>query len=102
MKTNKLAQLMAGFAVLTLVLSSQLGVTYAEPYENMGSEQVIVNINTADSEELQKVRGIGPSLAERILEYRELNGPFQSAEDLAHVRGIGGAKLQKIKTQIIL
>lgn len=60
----------------------------------------VVNINKAGSEELQTIRGIGPRIAERIIQYRDQNGPFKNPEDLAKVRGVGSAKLQKIKDQI--
>ncbi|MFZ5801838.1 MAG: ComEA family DNA-binding protein [Candidatus Omnitrophota bacterium] len=60
-----------------------------------------VNVNTAGAEELVGIRGIGPAIAERIVQYREEFGPFQSPDDLVNVRGIGGAKLAKIKEQII-
>lgn len=60
----------------------------------------MVSINKAGNEELQLVRGIGPALAERIIQYREEHGPFRKVEDLANVRGIGEAKFQKIKDQI--
>ena len=59
-----------------------------------------VNINKAEVEELQTLRGIGPALAERILQYRQEHGKFEKAEDLSNVRGIGSAKLEKIKSQI--
>ena len=62
----------------------------------------VININVAGFEELQAVRGIGPSLAERIIEYREEHGPFEQPDDLAFVRGIGSAKLEKIKPQIVV
>ena len=60
----------------------------------------IVNINQAGSEELQTVSGIGPAIAERIIQYRQEHGPFKQADELMNVQGIGGAKLQKIKDQI--
>ncbi|MDD5217031.1 MAG: ComEA family DNA-binding protein [Candidatus Omnitrophica bacterium] len=60
----------------------------------------VVNINKAGSEELQTIRGVGPRIAERIIQYRDQNGPFKNPEDLAKVRGVGSAKLQKIKDQI--
>ena len=49
----------------------------------------IVNLNTATSEELEQVKGIGPKLAEKIIEYRKANGPFKRAEDIVNVQGIG-------------
>ena len=61
-----------------------------------------VNVNTASIEELQAVRGIGPALAERIVEHRSANGNFESLDDLLEIRGIGSAKLEKIKSQITL
>ena len=59
-----------------------------------------VNINTATSEELQKLSGIGPSLAERIIEYRESNGRFSTVEDLQNVSGSGKTRFAKIKDKI--
>lgn len=56
-----------------------------------------ISINTADVEELQGVRGIGPALAQSIVDYREENGEFSSTEELSSIRGAGHqAKLQKI------
>jgi competence protein ComEA len=60
----------------------------------------VVNINQAGAEELLAVRGIGPSIAERIIKYRNENGPFKQVEDLGNVRGIGQAKLEKMRSQI--
>jgi comEA protein len=61
-----------------------------------------VNINAAGSEQLQYLPRIGPSMAARILEYRNQNGPFQSKEDLMNVRGIGPKTFQKLKNLITL
>ena len=54
-----------------------------------GNDGVLVNINTASADELTKLKGIGPAMAQRIVEYREENGMFHSSEDLQRVRGIG-------------
>ena len=60
----------------------------------------LVNINTAGAGELEKLPGIGPALAARIIEYREKNGPFRTADDITKVSGIGPAVLAKIRAQI--
>lgn len=57
----------------------------------------LVNINTADAALLETVPGIGPTIANRIIAYREANGPFQKVEDLLKVSGIGPKTLEKIK-----
>lgn len=60
----------------------------------------LVNINTAGAGELDKLPGIGPALAGRIIAYREKNGPFGKVDDIIKVSGIGPALLAKIKAQI--
>jgi len=56
-----------------------------------------VNINTADSTQLQLVPGIGPSTAEKILQMRKSYGAFKSLNDLMAIRGIGPKRLEKMK-----
>ncbi len=56
-----------------------------------------VNINTASAQQLQMLPGVGPSLADRIVEYRKANGDFKSIEQLALVRGIGEKKCEALK-----
>ena len=55
-----------------------------------------IDINAADSALLQTLPGIGPTLAQRIIDYRNANGPFGSVYDLTEVSGIGLAKLESI------
>lgn len=60
-------------------------------------KQGYININTASAEELQKLPGIGPSMAERILAFRKENHGFQSPEDLMSVSGIGEKKFARMQ-----
>ena len=64
--------------------------------------RVLVNINTADAEELETLTGIGPALAQAIVDYRAEHGAFRSAEDLLLVKGIGEAKLEGFRAEITL
>ena len=59
-----------------------------------------ININTADSQELQELNGVGPATAEKIIDYREENGRFASIDDLKDVSGIGDKSFEKIKDKI--
>jgi len=59
-----------------------------------------VNINQADSLTLQTLPGIGPAMAERIIAYRQENGPFTTVEDILNVKGIGPATLEKLRDLI--
>ena len=70
--------------------------------QGQAQPSVMVNVNKATTEELIKVRGIGPVMAKRIIEYRDKNGMFKAIEDLAQVQGIGGNKLQRIKDQVMV
>ena len=56
-----------------------------------------VNINTATSEELQQVPGIGPATAQKILQMRKSYGPFKSVDDLLAIRGLGEKRLDKMR-----
>jgi competence protein ComEA len=59
-----------------------------------------VNINTATKDELIALSGIGPAKAQAIVDYRKLNGPFKSVDDLKNVKGIGAKRLEKLRADI--
>lgn len=59
-----------------------------------------VNINSATSEQLQTVSGIGPSKASKIISYREKNGKFKSVDDLSNISGFGEKTLSSIKDKL--
>lgn len=59
-----------------------------------------VNVNTAGREELTALPGIGETIADRIVAYRQANGAFRSLEDLDNVKGIGSTTLEKLKGKV--
>lgn len=61
-----------------------------------------VNVNTADADDLALLPRVGPALAKRILEYRDANGDFESAEDLMLVRGIGERTFELLEPFVTL
>jgi competence protein ComEA len=73
-------------------------VTEGTPPPPVGDE--LVDINTASAEELDKLPGIGPTIAQRILDYRTQHGPFAAIEDIVNVPGIGDATFAEIKDLI--
>lgn len=54
-----------------------------------------ININTATAEELVTLKNVGPKTAERVIAYRQANGPFTSVEELTNVKGIGDKTIVK-------
>ena len=64
------------------------------PAEN---QPTLLNINTASTKELQTLPSIGPQMAQRIIQYREEHGDFESVDALTEVKGIGEKTLEKVK-----
>jgi competence protein ComEA len=73
-------------------------ISEGTPSSLTGSE--LVDINTASLAELDKLPGIGPTTAQKIIEYREVAGPFTNIEDIVNVSGIGAATFDEIKDLI--
>ena len=61
-----------------------------------------ININTADVNELMKLAGVGRSLAEKIVQYRDTHGPFKTATDLRKVDGVGRSLWEKNRARIVV
>ncbi len=87
-------------------MSSEI-VKSGSTQENSNTEEKLkngekININIATQKELQKLTGIGESIALRIINYRKENGKFNTIEDIKNVSGIGESKFNKIKNDIIV
>jgi competence protein ComEA len=61
-----------------------------------------LDVNTASVEELVQLPGVGPGLAQRIVDYRQQNGPFQTVDDLQNVPGIGPSKFDRLAPYVRL
>ncbi|MBW1836187.1 MAG: helix-hairpin-helix domain-containing protein [Deltaproteobacteria bacterium] len=68
----------------------------------LADDSAKININTASVDELAQLKRIGLKYAERIVEYREKNGPFQRPEEIMLVKGIGTKTWELNKEQIIV
>jgi competence protein ComEA len=60
----------------------------------------VVNLNTATAAQLEALPGIGPKVAQRIVEYRQKNGAFKKVEELMNVKGIGEKSFLKLKPHL--
>ena len=87
--------------VLATVLSLGSAAAFAQdaPKSSAGNAQTL-NLNTATVSQLEALPGIGPSTAERIVEYRQKSGGFKKVEDLMNVQGIGEKSFLKLKPLI--
>jgi competence protein ComEA len=79
---KKTKHILATILLITFVAGAGLVTALAQ-------EQVKVNINKASVDELSTLKRIGPSYAQRIVDYRQKNGPFEKPEDIMKVQGIG-------------
>lgn len=90
--STRRGRLVAAAAVLALVLAAAPAIAGA----------AVVNVNSADAGQLALLPHVGPATAQRIVDYREKNGPFHAAEDLLLVRGIGDRTFDLIKPYVVL
>ena len=75
-------------------------VVYSASLEEVAAEAnepLLVDINTADAEELDELPEVGPSTAQEIVDHRQSNGLFRTVDELEEVSGIGPKTLEKIK-----
>lgn len=70
------------------------------PAPGSGGPAQLVNLNTATLDQLESLPGIGPTLAQRILDHRQAHGPFRSVDDLLNVSGIGEKRLEDLRSKV--
>ena len=85
-------------AIVVLMCTSGVFGTGAQKVDK--TDTALVNINTADEEELAKLDGISDVLAQRIVEYRNENGEFSSVEQIKEVYGIGDGIYKRVKNYV--
>ncbi len=81
-----------------------IGKFNPEDYKNVRDNSISsaekININTANAEDLMKIKGIGQTIAGRIIEYRYQIGRFASVDDLKNVKGVSVALFEKIRSRL--
>ena len=80
--------------IKVLLMSAILGLSTAA--------LAVVDINAANQEELQTLKGIGAKKAADIIAYREAHGGFKNVEELLNVKGVGKATLEKLRSEIVV
>jgi len=86
--------------VLALCLGLALSSVSVMAQKSAAAPTEKININSATSEQLQAIPGIGPATAKAILEYRAKVGKFNKIDEIINVKGIGEKKFQKIKDRL--
>ncbi len=93
-------------AAAPLLLPADMGMTptdsLEQPMKPPTAGALRVNINTATAAELERLPRIGPKTAERIVAFRETNGPFRRVEDLMLIRGIGEKTFEGLRAYVVV
>lgn len=87
-------------AALTVAAPSSASPLQEKSQDAKAAPALVVNLNTAPAEQLERLPGVGPSTAARIIEYRQKNGGFKKIEELMNVRGIGEKAFLKMKSHL--
>jgi len=98
MKKGTIARLLFAALFAGGLMIAAPAVTAAGP--DAKQEAAPVDVNSASVEELMSVPGIGQVVAQRIVEFREKNGPYKSVDDLLKVQGIGEKSLAKLRDHV--
>ena len=92
--------LMAAIAAVALSAPAMSAQSKAPAPKSTATAAAPVNLNTATAEQLATIPGVGPKMAERIIDYRQKNGGFKKIEDLMNVSGVGEKSFLKMKPLI--
>lgn len=99
--TMRLARLALAASLLVLAFAAPLAAAPRGESAEQDKSAGEIDINKATVDELTTVTGIGRVLAERIVEFRDANGPYASVDDLLKVKGIGEKLLEKIRGRLV-
>ena len=98
---NLAEKLMDGQKIYIPKIGEVLGLS-RDVLQNVSTDNKIIRINSATVEQLDKLSGIGPAIAKRIIDYRTKNGGFKNIEELKLVSGIGDKLYEEIKDGVAL
>lgn len=90
----------AFFSKTAVKITENLVTSEALEQDEETKSSEVININTASSEELEKLSGVGKAMAKRIVEYRDTHGGFANKEEIMNVKGIGKKVFETIKNNI--
>jgi competence protein ComEA len=85
--------------LIAIAATAAIQAGFGQPSQAAESKE-LVDINKATATELEQLPGVGPSIALKIVEFREKNGPFQSVDELLKIRGIGEKSLDRFRDLI--
>jgi len=94
--------MMAAIAAIALSAPALSAQSKAPAPKPAATAAAPVNLNTATAEQLATIPGVGPKMAERIIDYRQKNGGFKKVEDLMNVSGVGEKSFLKMKPLITI
>ena len=100
MRQLLVAALVAVCAATVVASPAQAAPFASGQAEAKAAPAQVVNLNTAPAEQLERLPGVGPKTAARIVEYRQKNGGFKKIEELMNVRGIGEKVFLRMKNQL--